>query len=258
MNINRVATNIWSINAPHTASAISHVPHFYVLVPTSWHNQVWVVLDELGAENSIVMAQITLCTRLELPLELPSLLIVDSNLPVLACSQEFFAIYFVICSEQLVFDVKNFVQLLSWRGMEVRQGSICVCSNQDVLSHSWSTDWSPSEVSGGHLVLHFRVEHVALLLSDYIENTNWAISARSCDVFVIVVKSDAVGRCCGVTKGKLVLDFEFATLRWLFPKIIQVENGVWWLTGMKLRGARSCPLLPRTYSSLREIFKYNL
>ena len=59
------------------------------------------------------MAQITLCTRLELPLELPSLLIVDSNLPVLSCSQEFFAIYFVICSEQLVFDVKNFVQLLS-------------------------------------------------------------------------------------------------------------------------------------------------
>ena len=106
VNINRVAANIWSIDAPHTASTIPHVPNFDVLVPTTGHNQIRVVLDELGAENSIVMAQVSLRTWLEFHLELPGLLIVDSNLPVLSRSQEFLAVLLVISSKQLVFDVK--------------------------------------------------------------------------------------------------------------------------------------------------------
>ena len=52
------------------------------------------------------MAQVSLRTWLELHLELPGLLIVDSNLPVLARSQELLAILLVISSKQLVFDVK--------------------------------------------------------------------------------------------------------------------------------------------------------
>ena len=110
--------------------------------------------------------------------------------------------------------------------MEVRQGTISVCSNEDVLCDSRGTDGPPSEVGGGHLVLHVGVEHVALLLSEYVKDADRAIAAASCNVLVIVVKSDAVGRGSGVSKGKLVLHFEFTALRWLFPRVRQVEDGV--------------------------------
>ena len=56
--------------------------------------------------------------------------------------------------------------------MEVRQGTISVCSNEDVLCDSWGTEGPPSEVGGGHLVLHVGVEHVALLLSEYVEDAD--------------------------------------------------------------------------------------
>ena len=59
------------------------------------------------------MAQVSLRTWLELHLELPGLFIVDSNLPVLARSQELLAVLLVISSKQLVLDVKYSVELLS-------------------------------------------------------------------------------------------------------------------------------------------------
>ena len=49
------------------------------------------------------------------------------------------------------------------------------------------------EDSGWHLVDHVLVENVTLLLREYVENSNRAVTATSGDVLVIVVKSNAVG-----------------------------------------------------------------
>ena len=58
---------------------LSDVPDLDVEVPTAGHDQVWVFLVELAAENLGGMTRVTRMTALELTNEATSLFIIDPN-----------------------------------------------------------------------------------------------------------------------------------------------------------------------------------
>ena len=96
------------------------------------------------------------------------------------------------------------------------QGTVRAHRDQNVLSHTWCCQWSPSidelmissivlpDLSNGHGLIHVIIQDVAGLSGECVENTDCTVTVSSSDVLVIGVETDTESLLLGVTQGVLV------------------------------------------------------
>ena len=121
----------------------AQVPNFDVLIPTAGNNKVGILTNKLCAENSILVTWHSTTPAFERFSELASLFVVDTDFPVFSCSEKGFAVTLVISRQKLVSRIKDFMELTTRCGVEVKQRSLSVGRNHDIFSNSWSFDRAP-------------------------------------------------------------------------------------------------------------------
>jgi hypothetical protein len=91
------------------------------------------------------VAGLSRATTFQGNLEFARLLIIDADYAVRATSGERGAIGFVVDSEELIQLIMDGMQKFATRCVPVLKGAICIDRNQNVLSYTWSCQWSPSK-----------------------------------------------------------------------------------------------------------------
>jgi hypothetical protein len=142
MQIDRISADVWPVDRPHWVR-LSNVPHFDVIVPTSGHEKVGVVLIKFDAKNSVGVTWLSGTSSLQVSYECSCLLIVDTHHTIRPRSCELCALRIIIDSKQLVKLVPDGVKQLARCGMPMLQRSIGVDSNNDVLGDSLTRRRSP-------------------------------------------------------------------------------------------------------------------
>ena len=137
MHVDRVTSDKGSNNASH-ALRRTDVPNLDVLIPATRNDQVGILADELGAEDTIRVAREATTTTLQSLRALSRLLVVDANLSVLATRQELLSVLFVIGGEQLVHWVVNLMKQATGSGVEVKQTSVGVGRDHYIFGNSRS------------------------------------------------------------------------------------------------------------------------
>ena len=192
MEINRVTADVGAVDRSDGAG-LSNIPHFDVVVPTSGNDEIWILLVELDAEDTIGMSWLSGTASFEAHFELASLLVVHSHDGVGSSGSEHRSVWVVVNCQELVQLIVNRMQQLTRSGVPVLQGSVGVHRNDHVLGHCLASCGPPPELRGGHGLLHLGVHDIRLLTGESVINSNCAVITALGNVLVIWVKPDAEG-----------------------------------------------------------------
>jgi len=157
MKIDWITANIRSIYRS-TRTWLSDIPHFHILIPTSWDNKIWIVCVKLDTENSITMSWLTWTSTFKVYNLLPCLFIINSDSPRLATCTKLCTIGVIItCKKLISYSWMNCVQKLAWGSMPVLKGSVSIHRDDNILGNSHAFSWSPSDLSCRHSLLHICI-----------------------------------------------------------------------------------------------------
>ena len=100
VHVNAVSADVDAYDwlAGHYTSA--HVPDEHLCIPTAGNNQVRIILDVLGAHNSVRMAGESSSAADQGVFQLPGLLVVGSNGAIVTCSEELGALRVVVACQE--------------------------------------------------------------------------------------------------------------------------------------------------------------
>jgi len=114
-------------------------------------------LVELDAKDPITMPWLSSTSSLEVSDQRSGLLIIDPDNAIRSCCRELGSIFVIINSEQLVQFIINGMEQLATGGVPVLESSIRIYSDDYVFGDGVAGSWSPSQLSGGHWLLHLGI-----------------------------------------------------------------------------------------------------